>query len=1752
MEGGDIGVSNIDERVVKMEFDNKAFEKDASETMSTLDKLKELLKFDNVNKSFDKLTQAANKVDVSNVSEGIETVNAKLSTMQVVGATVISNITSSLMRFGKKVVGGTFGQVIQGGINRAFNIEQAKFTIEGLGKDFVQLKEDINYAVSGTAYGFDEAAKAASMMAASGIEAGDEMKASLRGISGMAAMTGDSYSNIADIFGNIAGKGKLSLQEVNRFATRGINVAAKLAEQFGTTEEVIREMVSKGEIDFRTFAQAMDDAFGTHATEANKTFTGAMSNIKASLSRIGAAFITPMIETNEKDALLIQTFDKLDRKLVNVARDANAAFEGGVNARSAFAKFAKNYEGFTNDSSTMISDLIKGHEKAYIEGLKKSYDVGRASKEQLHEMYLENKKNLKGILDDYSKYTGQTKEEILSSYDSAKRIFIKQLKDLPEYANKTNKELGDLYDKYTGFQYNIVTVLQAFKRMLGVIESSITTSSFLDFFLKKLEKFSEASSLLFNAVAATLSGGILTITEDIKNEKGEIVDTITHEITDTKLWNSFAKVIGMTEADLTNFLDTFRGIKALFDIVVDSVNALVTAISPAGGAFSSVGSIILAITGTIGRLITYIYNVINSTQAVQNAARIIGTVLGGIMYVLKSVVDTVVAIFTKLTSNPILEEIVNTLTIMGGTIATIFTVISDCVEDIIRVFLKPFEDMGGVVETTGGIIDSVLNLIAGGLNVFNQALFNTLTWIVKFIDKFVDFEKILQTSSKFVNILSQGFDYGEVLNNIFGNNEATFDEAVTGMSGAMDKSEKAASKKVGTDQIGKAIGNAIFTGISFAVKALWKGFKFLADNLLSVIDNIDFDKVATFIFDGLTEISDLVIKGINILSKSMNEVGDAIAKIDYASVASKVGSAMSKLIEAVAKVFSNLSVFLSNAIDKMIDNMPALNSSADKIGIAIGKALATGLDLVLTFVPVFVRIIWNALKTLISKLPSIFSKFSKNIAKAFGVSFTGVLAKINNFLKNLSFFDVLKAINLVELAALLKVLIDVALSLKKSINIFASMSNMFNGAGEALKGAATLFKGAYIRSLIVTVGLMVGLAYIIGKLDKAQLAKGLVAMSLVMFILYTFVKHMEVIGPGVTKVIGYNGAMKNLASFIISIAASLALLSILKPMKLFGAVGALGLVLLELVAAINMLNGCERAMASASVLGPLLLSIAGALAILSLFDFTTLMSSALAIAAVLAVLVGLGAVSSLPAVAVGLTVLSTAIAAFGVAVLAVGAGMFLFVSALQTLAMMGQDGSINKLGEAISVLAGCIPTLFEGIGQGILVMVQTLADGATIIADAFMTILQNILTKLLESAQMFATVGVAILLTLLHGILSAIGEITTTVIQIITAFTNNVSANMGEIVDSGMQLMISFINGMAEGLNAHSEEIWAAVKNLVGEIINFILTGLQSVVKEIPFIGDQISDGIEKAKGSIEKFFGDGKIEKETKKSTKGITKAVEGETKTTADKAKKNTDKIPKAMDDAARKSKKSFKGVGKAAGNEFKEIPKMADIADKMTPKGKSSIDAWTKEFAKGATKEKGSDAIKKVKSGAESVDFGPAGTQVFNGFSRSFDYSAWYNQGVKRASAVNKGFKDTEDMQSPSKVWAKYGKYLYEGLANSMRRANAQFYNTGAKAAKGVNAGFNTSIDLLSSLDLDSLSEPTIRPVLDLSGVKMGLNSLDHMMPNSSYALGLAGSMPAANLAGRNITFNNRITVDGTSDPSQWADQFMQELEIQARTL
>lgn len=359
-------MSTIDNRIVKMQFDNAQFEAGVSASMKTLDKLNEKLRFDDAEKSASALQKVFGKIDISGIESSLKVLEGRFSTLGIVGMEVVKRFTNGAIDGLKKIEQATLGQIKSGGWSRAMNLANAQFTIEGLKMDWNEMLKAINYGVQDTAYGLDSAAKAAASLAASGVayqesieNANDSlMHTSLRAISGVAAMTNSSYDDIANVFTKIAGNGRVMGDDLQRLSSRGMNAAATLAEAFHTTEADIRDAVSKGKISFEMFAEAMDSAFGEHAKEANKTFQGALSNMKAALSRIGAIFATPVInktnvffialksrigEVQKALSDLTETYEKDGKKITRVIEERFAthfaeAWEAAMNAAVAMVE----------------------------------------------------------------------------------------------------------------------------------------------------------------------------------------------------------------------------------------------------------------------------------------------------------------------------------------------------------------------------------------------------------------------------------------------------------------------------------------------------------------------------------------------------------------------------------------------------------------------------------------------------------------------------------------------------------------------------------------------------------------------------------------------------------------------------------------------------------------------------------------------------------------------------------------------------------------------------------------------------------------------------------------------------------------------------------------------------------------------------------------------------------------------------------------------------------------------------------------------------------------------------------------------------------------------------------------------------------------------------------------------------------------------------------------------------------------------
>lgn len=371
----------IDERVVEMRFDNKQFESGVKESLSTLQRLKEALNFSTSKNALKGLDKAAANVSLDGIAEGVAALERRFSTLGIVGMRAIENITDSMMGLVSRGIKYVDDAIVSGGIRRAMNIENARFQLQSILQDEQRVAEVMDSAsksVDGTAYSFDVAAKAASQFTASGINDIDKLDVALRAVAGTTATYNADYESMAMIFTQVAGQGRVMGDQLLQLSTRGANAAVTIKDfvngvnsgaiqvddtirasvqnistATNVTEADIRDLVSKGKVDFMAFAAAMEYAFGDSAAKANETFTGALANIRSAFARIGEGFISPLIAQNSE---VVRMFNAI-RVRVNDVKKALVFDEeiGNVNALSK--QFSDSVLLMAKGTATFLENL---------------------------------------------------------------------------------------------------------------------------------------------------------------------------------------------------------------------------------------------------------------------------------------------------------------------------------------------------------------------------------------------------------------------------------------------------------------------------------------------------------------------------------------------------------------------------------------------------------------------------------------------------------------------------------------------------------------------------------------------------------------------------------------------------------------------------------------------------------------------------------------------------------------------------------------------------------------------------------------------------------------------------------------------------------------------------------------------------------------------------------------------------------------------------------------------------------------------------------------------------------------------------------------------------------------------------------------------------------------------------------------------------------------------------------------------------
>lgn len=94
----------VDQRVVEMRFDNANFEKNAQQSLSTLEKLKNALSFKGAKDGLKDIDNATRSVNMSGLAASVENVGNKFSALQVIGVTALATITNQAIHAGETLI----------------------------------------------------------------------------------------------------------------------------------------------------------------------------------------------------------------------------------------------------------------------------------------------------------------------------------------------------------------------------------------------------------------------------------------------------------------------------------------------------------------------------------------------------------------------------------------------------------------------------------------------------------------------------------------------------------------------------------------------------------------------------------------------------------------------------------------------------------------------------------------------------------------------------------------------------------------------------------------------------------------------------------------------------------------------------------------------------------------------------------------------------------------------------------------------------------------------------------------------------------------------------------------------------------------------------------------------------------------------------------------------------------------------------------------------------------------------------------------------------------------------------------------------------------------------------------------------------------------------------------------------------------------------------------------------------------------
>ena len=316
----------IDQRVVELQFDNANFERNAKESISTLDKLKEKLNFKRTGEGLKELEDRVAKFTMKPLEDAVEGVRVKFTLLDNFVWNFFDRISNKILDVGKNLVSAFTIDPIKTGFQEYETQINAVQTILANTQSKGSTLDDVNEALDKlnkyadlTIYNFTEMTRNIGTFTAAGVGLQDATDA-IQGIANLAAVSGSTSQQASTAMYQLSqalSAGSLKLQDWNSVVNAGMggevfqNALKQTAREYGIAVDSIIDKAG-------TFRESLKDGWITSeiltTTLKKMTVTGADEYL-AKLTGVSQQHIAAMHEEAASSADMEKSFRDLAREL---------------------------------------------------------------------------------------------------------------------------------------------------------------------------------------------------------------------------------------------------------------------------------------------------------------------------------------------------------------------------------------------------------------------------------------------------------------------------------------------------------------------------------------------------------------------------------------------------------------------------------------------------------------------------------------------------------------------------------------------------------------------------------------------------------------------------------------------------------------------------------------------------------------------------------------------------------------------------------------------------------------------------------------------------------------------------------------------------------------------------------------------------------------------------------------------------------------------------------------------------------------------------------------------------------------------------------------------------------------------------------------------------------------------------------------------------------------------------------------------